>query len=162
MDAQGLPQWLSGLKIHVQCRRHRSRGFDPWTRKIPGLRRSPGVGSGNPLQYSCQENPRDSGTWQAIVQRVTKSQTWWSMTVMFTMVSFPTEVHSILGFSFPWVDWRRQYFTAYSFQVYRSILKTLVVALFPWPVVYLGYHGECSDIGFKSKEKEYTEIYILR
>ena len=31
---------------------------------IPGLGRSPG-GNGNPLQYSCQENPRDKGTWQA-------------------------------------------------------------------------------------------------
>ena len=30
---------------------------------IPGLRRSPGEGNGNPLQYSCLENPMDGGAW---------------------------------------------------------------------------------------------------
>ena len=30
---------------------------------IPGLGRSPGEGNGNPLQYSCLENPRDGGAW---------------------------------------------------------------------------------------------------
>ena len=30
---------------------------------IPGLERSPGEGNDNPLQYSCLENPMDSGTW---------------------------------------------------------------------------------------------------
>ena len=39
---------------------------------IPGLGRSPGVGNGNPLQYSCLENPMDRGAWQAAVHRVTK------------------------------------------------------------------------------------------
>ena len=29
----------------------------------PGLGRSPGEGNGNPLQYSCLENPTDGGTW---------------------------------------------------------------------------------------------------
>ena len=33
---------------------------------IQGSRRSPGVGSNNPLQYSCLENSMDRGTWQAI------------------------------------------------------------------------------------------------
>ena len=32
---------------------------------IPGLGRSPGGGHGNPLQYSCLENPMDRGAWQA-------------------------------------------------------------------------------------------------
>ena len=35
---------------------------------IPGLGRSPGEGSGNPLQYSCLVNPMDRGTSQAAVQ----------------------------------------------------------------------------------------------
>ena len=30
---------------------------------IPGLRRSPGVRNGNPIQCSCLENPRDGGAW---------------------------------------------------------------------------------------------------
>ena len=42
---------------------------------IPGLERSPGEGNGNPLQYSCLENPMDRGAWQTILHRVTKSQT---------------------------------------------------------------------------------------
>ena len=37
---------------------------------IPGLGRSPGGGYGNPLQYSCLENPMDRGAWQATVHRV--------------------------------------------------------------------------------------------
>ena len=37
--------------------------------------RSPGGGHGNPLQYSCLENPMGRGAWQAMVHRVTKSQT---------------------------------------------------------------------------------------
>ena len=42
---------------------------------IPGLGRSPGGGNGNPLQYSCLEDPMDRGDWRATVHRVTKSQT---------------------------------------------------------------------------------------
>jgi len=42
---------------------------------IPGLGRSPGVGHGNPLQYSCLENPMDRGAWWATVHRVAKSRT---------------------------------------------------------------------------------------
>ena len=41
---------------------------------IPGLGRS-GEGHGNPLQYSCLENPMDRGTWRATVHGVTKSRT---------------------------------------------------------------------------------------
>ena len=54
-------------------------GFDPWVGKIPG------EGHGNPLQYSCLENPTDRGAWRAAVHGVTKSWTrlshnthaWW-------------------------------------------------------------------------------------
>ena len=42
---------------------------------IPGLGKSPGGENGNPLQYSCLENPMDRGAWQAMVHRVTKSWT---------------------------------------------------------------------------------------
>ena len=36
---------------------------------ILGLGRSPGGGNGNPVQYSCLENPMDRGAWQATVNR---------------------------------------------------------------------------------------------
>ena len=42
---------------------------------IPGLGRSPGEGNGNPLQYSCLENPMDGGAWWATVCGVAKSRT---------------------------------------------------------------------------------------
>ena len=42
---------------------------------IPGSGRSPGVGSGNPLQYSCLENPMDRGTWWDTVHGVAKEPT---------------------------------------------------------------------------------------
>ena len=46
---------------------------------ILGLGQSPGVGNGNPLQYSCLENSMDNGAWQATVHGVTKSQMQLSM-----------------------------------------------------------------------------------
>ena len=39
---------------------------------IPGLGRYPGGQHGNPLQYSCLENPMDRGAWGAIVHGVTQ------------------------------------------------------------------------------------------
>ena len=42
---------------------------------IPGSGRSPGGGHGNPLQYSCLENPIDREAWRATVHRVAKSWT---------------------------------------------------------------------------------------
>ena len=42
---------------------------------IPGLGKSPGVGSGNPLQYSCLQNSMDREAWQATAHGVAKSQT---------------------------------------------------------------------------------------
>jgi len=42
---------------------------------IPGWGRSPGEGNGNPLQYTCLENPMDRGAWRATVHRVAKSWT---------------------------------------------------------------------------------------
>ena len=42
---------------------------------VPGLGRSPGGGHGNPLWYSCLENPMDRGVCQAMVHRVAESRT---------------------------------------------------------------------------------------
>ena len=42
---------------------------------IPGLRRSPREGNGNPLQYLCLENAMDRGAWRTIVHEFAKSQT---------------------------------------------------------------------------------------
>ena len=61
----GLPWWLSGKEF---C-----NAGD--TGSIPGLGRFLRGGHGNPLQYSCLENPMDRGPWWARVHRVAKSRT---------------------------------------------------------------------------------------
>ena len=55
--------WLSGKKFA-------SNAGD--LALIPGLGRSPGEGNGNPLQYSCLENPIDRGAWQATVHGIVR------------------------------------------------------------------------------------------
>ena len=49
--SMGFPGGTTGQEPACQCRRHTRYGFDRW------LGRSPGGGHGNPLQYSCLENP---------------------------------------------------------------------------------------------------------
>ena len=51
-----------------QCKRHKGH----YTDSVPGSGRSPGGGHGNPLQYSCLENPMDRGAWQATVYKIAK------------------------------------------------------------------------------------------
>ena len=65
-----------------QCQRmlqllHNCTHLTMWedTSSIPGSGRSSGEGNGNPLQYSCLENPMDRGVWWATVHGVAKSQT---------------------------------------------------------------------------------------
>ena len=61
---------------------------------IPGLRRSPGEGNGNPLQHSCLENPTDGGAWWATPHGVAKSRTWLSdFTFTFTLCSPSEQPH---------------------------------------------------------------------
>ena len=57
-------------------------------RLIPGSGRSPGEGNGNPLQYSCLENPMDGGALWATVHGVAKSQTWLSCSVIYSAKIF--------------------------------------------------------------------------
>ena len=56
-----LPRWYSSKISTCQCRRYKRCGF------VPLLGRSPGVGNGNLIQYSCLENPKDRGARQATV-----------------------------------------------------------------------------------------------
>ena len=61
-------------------------------RSIPGLGRSSGKGNGNPLQYSCLENPMDGGAWWATVHGVEKS---WTQLSDFTFTFF--HFHTIIN-----------------------------------------------------------------
>ena len=73
----------SGKQTHSegQCRDIRDAG------SIPGLGRSPAGRHGNPLQYSCLENPMDRGAWQATVHGAAKSQTRLSTSLTEMFVS---------------------------------------------------------------------------
>ena len=51
---------------------------------IPGLGRSPGGGNGNPLQYSCLENPMDGGAWWTTVHRLQRVGHDWETWLSFT------------------------------------------------------------------------------
>ena len=53
------------------------------TGSIPVSGRSPAEGNGNPLQYSCLENPTDRGVWWATVHRIAKSQTQLSTCALY-------------------------------------------------------------------------------
>ena len=64
-----LAWWLSGKESSCNAGAAGNVGL------TPGSGRSPGVGNGNPFQYSCLENPMDRGAWWATVHGVTKSQT---------------------------------------------------------------------------------------
>ena len=64
----GLWGFAGGSEVKASARNAGDLGL------IPGLGRSPGEGNGNPLQYSCLENPMDGGAWWATVHRVAKSQ----------------------------------------------------------------------------------------
>ena len=70
------PGFPGGLVVKNQPT---SAGDSGEASSIPGLGRSPGGGNGNPLQYSCLENPMDRGAWWAASHGVTKSQTWLGM-----------------------------------------------------------------------------------
>ena len=64
----GCPGGASCKKPACRCRRRNRYGFDPWVVKIPR------GGRGNPLQYSCLEDPTDRGAWWATVHRVAPSR----------------------------------------------------------------------------------------
>ena len=65
---------------------------------IPGLGRSPGGGHGNPLQYSCLENPMDRGAWSAAVQGLAKRQ------IQFSDSRTPTTLGIIPSFRHGWLE----------------------------------------------------------
>ena len=57
------------------------------TGSIPGSGRSPGVGNGSPLQYSCLKNSMDRGAWRAALHWIAKIWTWqsnWAHTLLFS------------------------------------------------------------------------------
>ena len=101
----------SGKEPACQYRRCRESGL------VPGLGRSSGEGNGNPLQYSCLENPMDRGVWWATVHGVSKSQTW--LKQLSSSSSTPIFIATLFTIARTWKqpkcpstdEWIRSYFT---------------------------------------------------
>ena len=72
----------------------------PEPSSVPGSGRSPGEGHGNPLQFSCLENPTDRGAWRATVHGVTESDTteWLTVIVVDKYGSLLSTVRNGSGF----------------------------------------------------------------
>ena len=68
LETVRLPRWLHGKESSACNAGDLGSTSGSW--------RSPGGGNGNPLQYSCLENPMDRGAWQATVHGVAKRWTW--------------------------------------------------------------------------------------
>ena len=80
---------------------------------IPGLGRSHGEGKGNPLQYSCLENPMDRGTWQAIDSGVAESDTTEQLK---QNTNLPPSSHGVLT----------------SYQYLSSVILSLLICTVGW------------------------------
>ena len=72
VSRMGLPWWLCGGCLPPMQETVYTAGE---AHLSPGSGRSPGEGSGNPLQYSCLENNMDRGAWWVTVHGVTKNRT---------------------------------------------------------------------------------------
>ena len=83
------PLWASKLALVVK-KLPANAGDARDADLIPGSGRSPGGGHGNPLQYSCLENPMDRGVWWATVHGVSKSWTGQKQMSMHAHTAFVT------------------------------------------------------------------------
>ena len=73
---------------------------ETWVRSL-GWEDPPGEGNGNPLQYSCLENPMDRGAWWATVHGVTKSETTQRLHLLtFTLHESTTSTTALVSFPF--------------------------------------------------------------
>ena len=91
---------VSGKEPSCQCRRRKRCWFDPCVGKIPWRK------AGQPLQNSCLENPMDRGACQAIVHRVTRSQTQLKQLRIHTCICILLHINMYLQrISLTWNKW---------------------------------------------------------
>ena len=101
MYVYGLPRWLSGEKSACNSGE---------TGSISGFGRSAEGGNGNPLQYSCLENPMDRGAWWATIRGVTRNWTQLGTHICMYMylhcTCVPTHLHvTIYSWPLNKTDW---------------------------------------------------------
>ena len=106
----GMAQWPSQVVQYVKNQPANARDSRDVS-SIPGTGRSPGGGNRNPFQYSCLETPMDRGAWQAVAQRVSKSQTTehacmlgkFSAIISSNIFSGPFSLYSPSGTPIMWI-----------------------------------------------------------
>ena len=126
-----------GKESTCQCRRGKGCGL------IPGSGRSPGVGNGNPFQYSCLENSLGRGAWQAAVQELAESDTHTSF--CFTP-SFRQSASPVLFFTVAPTFLLHHYTGSVSFEVltgcgdflitFSTLSSSRLYILFPLPCTH--------------------------
>ena len=121
-----------------------------------GWEDSPGEGNGNPLQYSCLENPMDRGAWRATVNGITKSGTWLSTCAHPSLHCLGWEWTrkassqlKILSFYFHWTElnicfWQQ----GFSFQCLTSLRVSKFHGNPQWLRVHGAFPGMCAGWGF--------------
>ena len=104
---------------------------------IPGSGTSPGGGQGNPLQYSCLENPMDRRVWSTMVHRVAKS--WTGLKRLSKHTHIMTCVHhcNIIRSSLAAVTRLKQL----SMQACMQKFSVLCLVISPFPTITPGNHG---------------------
>ena len=110
---------------------------------MPGLGRTPGWGHDNPSQYFCLENPMDRGPWQAIVHRITQSQTrlkWLSTHALACLSNFNQFTRKLR-----WWQWL-EIVSGRKFKIYAgtSFMSVFITALHPQHLSCCHVHGICS------------------
>ena len=111
----------------------------------PGLGRSPGWRHGNPLQYSCLENPMGRGAWKATVHRVTKSRRqlkWVGMPALSIRSSHP--LTSDVLFSIHVLIYIFLLFCSYNYQLLNQFKNFIhlkfVFKVYFWPITSPFYY----------------------
>ena len=102
---------------------------------IPGLGRSPGGRHGNPLQYSCLENPMDREAWWATVHGVAKSWTWLKQLSMHVCTQ---QVHHFFAPGMGISDYNDSEFTQSWWRLFfGTIVQTFIPDSFPSEMHFL-------------------------
>ena len=88
------PLFLIGASLVAQMVKNLPAMQETWVQSIPVLRRSPGEGNDNPLQYPCWESSIDWGAWPAVAWDWKKSDTTEQLTLSLSSLSFSCSVVS--------------------------------------------------------------------
>ena len=140
MIKQGLPQWFSTKESTCNAGDGRDAGL------IPGWRRSPGGGRGNPFHYSCLKTLIDRGAWWVTVQRVTKS--W----ILLKLVS----LHAWLNETWYSTDWSSMLSLEVKFSIHLKTTKRYYLMLVRMVIIKTSKNNLSAREDVEKKELSYA------